>query len=215
VQISTRSELGHVRKRNEDSALVQELVGGRYLVGVADGMGGHPAGDVASRVAVEAIAARVDQFDEPEQWLVESLRAAHDAVRAAAAEEPTYTGMGTTAVLAVVSPEQAWVAHVGDSRAYLVRGGQAAQLTDDHNRHGYLLQAIGSGGGVVPDSTDLSLQASDRLLLCTDGLSGLVDQAGIGELASTGSVHAAADALVDAALRAGGYDNVTVVVVEV
>jgi protein phosphatase len=118
-------------------------------------------------------------------------------------------------VLAIVTAEQAWVAHVGDSRAYLVRGGQASQLTQDHNRHGYLLQAIGIDGTVVPDSSGIALQEGDRLLLCTDGLSGLVDQPVIGELASTGSVVDAADALVAAALRAGGYDNVTVVLVEV
>jgi protein phosphatase len=216
VQVAQRSELGYVRSRNEDATLVTQLSGESYLVGVADGMGGHPAGDVAARVAIEAIEAAVDGVDsQPDERLTAALQVAHDAVLSAAAAEPAYRGMGTTAVVSYVTSGAAHVAHVGDSRCYLVRNGTAAQLTHDHNENGYLTQALGVARPIVPEVLVVEMQAADRLLLCTDGLTGLVPDATIGELAGAGSVTDACDRLVDNALAAGGYDNVTVVLVEV
>jgi protein phosphatase len=107
------------------------------------------------------------------------------------------------------------VAHVGDSRCYLVRDNAAAQLTHDHNQNGYLTQALGIPRPIAPELIVVDIRAGDRLLLCTDGLSGLVPQTAIGELAAAGTLPDACDRLVDAALNAGGYDNVTVALVEV
>jgi protein phosphatase len=216
VQVAYRSELGYVRTRNEDATFVAELTNEAFLVAVADGMGGHPAGDVASRIAVDTLKAAVAGVGaDPDHELNELLQAAHEAVLAAAAAEPAYDGMGTTAVVSYVMSERAHVAHVGDSRCYLVRDGQAAQLTHDHNKNGYLTQALGVPRPIEPESVVIEFQAGDRLLLCTDGLSGLVPPTAIGELAATGPLGGACDRLVDAALSAGGYDNVTVVLVEV
>ena len=219
MQVAHRSELGYVRTRNEDACLLQELGEGTLLVGVADGMGGHPAGDVASSVTVATIigAAR-DLAGAPEDcegWLVAALAAAHQAVLSTAAAEPAYEGMGTTAVLAIVRPEVAALAHVGDSRGYLIRAGKAEQLTEDHNQHGYLTQALGLPRPIAASRRTVRLRAGDRLLLCTDGLTGLVSDARIAALSDAGRVDEGVDRLVDAALAAGGHDNVTAVLVAV
>jgi serine/threonine protein phosphatase PrpC len=219
VQVAHRSELGYVRTRNEDASFVQPLGDGAYLLGVADGMGGHPAGDVASKVAVATIlgaaATLADVPEGGEHWLTDVLLTAHEAVLSTAAAEPAYEGMGTTAVIAIVQPDRAQLAHVGDSRAYLIRAGSAQQLTQDHNRHGYLTQALGVPRPIVADSQTVALQPGDRLLICTDGLSGLVSNAGIAAQADTHDAADSVDRLVDAALAAGGYDNVTAVLIAV
>jgi serine/threonine protein phosphatase PrpC len=216
VQIAHRSELGYVRTRNEDASLVLSLGDGTHLIAVADGMGGHPAGDVASRVAVQTILEKAKDLgaapEDAQSWLVENLQSAHQAVLDAAAAEPAYEGMGTTAVVAFVQPDRLHAAHVGDSRGYLIRNGAAQQLTEDHNRHGYLTQALGVPRPVTPDSSEVALVPGDRVLICTDGL---VSDVAIATLATARDVADSVDRLVDAALAAGGYDNVTVVLVEV
>jgi len=121
--------------------------------------------------------------------------------------------MGTTLVLAVVSDASARVLHVGDSRAYLLDpDGAARPLTRDHGMHGYLTQALGLDREIEPDVAEVDCPAGARLLLCTDGLTNMVDDAGIAELLGRGGVQEACDSLIDAALAAGGVDNVTVVV---
>jgi serine/threonine protein phosphatase PrpC len=218
MQVASRTEVGHVRRRNEDALYVAPPLG---VVAVADGLGGHPAGDLASRTATESLRDTVSGTPPPggaanEQWLTETLLTAHRAVLAAAGDDPGLTGMATTAVLAVVGADGAWLAHVGDSRAYLQPAGEPVrQVTEDHGLGGYITQALGLDRGVTPDVTRLDVAAGDRLLLCTDGLSNMVDQATIGRLLAHGDVQGAVDGLVQAALDAGGIDNVTVVVVEV
>jgi protein phosphatase len=218
MQVASRTEVGHVRRRNEDALYVAPAVG---VVAVADGLGGHPAGDLASRTATESLRDTVSTTPPPggpanEEWLTETLLAAHRAVLATAGDDPGLTGMATTAVLAVVDSDGVWLAHVGDSRAYLhPAGGPLRQVTEDHGLGGYITQALGLDRGVTPDVTHLSVGAGDRLLLCTDGLSNMLDEATIGRLLGEGDVQGAVDALVQAALDAGGIDNVTVVVAEV
>jgi len=218
MQVASRSEVVHVRRRNEDALYVAASLG---VVAVADGLGGHPAGDLASRTATETLRDTVSATPPPggpanEDWLTETLQAAHREVLATAGDDPGLNGMATTAVLAVVEGDGAWLAHVGDSRAYLQPAGQPVrQVTEDHGLGGYITQALGLDRGVTPDVTHLDLGAGDRLLLCTDGLSNMVDEATIGRLLGDGDVQGAVDGLVQAALDAGGIDNVTVVVVEV
>jgi serine/threonine protein phosphatase PrpC len=217
MQVASRTEVGHVRRRNEDALYVAASLG---VVAVADGLGGHPAGDLASQTATESLRGTVTATpppggDQTGPWLVDTVQAAHLAVLDAAGHDPGLEGMATTVVLGVVDEAGLWLAHVGDSRAYLLPAGEELRpLTQDHGLGGYITQALGLDRGVTPDVTRVELAAGDRLLLCTDGLTNMVDEKDIGRLLGAADVQGAADGLVAAALDAGGIDNVTVVVVE-
>lgn len=218
MQVASRTEVGHVRRRNEDALYVAPSLG---VVAVADGLGGHPAGDLASRTATETLRDTVTATPPPGgdhtgPWLVDTLQAAHGAVLEAARHDPELEGMATTVVLGVVDDKGLWLAHVGDSRAYLLAADDGLRpLTQDHGLGGYITQALGLDRGVTPDVTRVELAAGDRLLLCTDGLTNMVAEPDIGRLLGALDVQGAVDGLVGAALDAGGIDNVTVVVVEV
>lgn len=225
MKVGAVSDVGLVRSRNEDDLLTAE---DRRMFAVADGLGGHPAGDVASRMAIEVFDRELtletlsDGTDRGE-LLAGALRHAHSAIVEDTSRSPDRAGMGTTAVLAHVGEgaEEAWVAHVGDSRAYLSRDGQLRQITDDHRSGGpfgggRITQALGVSDHVEPQVVHLDLRNGDRLLLCTDGLSDMVDEGLIEELATrTDGPQAVCDDLVDAAKRAGGADNITVIVIDV
>ena len=184
----------------------------RLLV-VCDGLGGHPAGDVASATAIESLRSSAAEALTSSEALVQAVREAHDAVLAAADQDPSREEMATTVVLAAVTDDRATVVHVGDSRAYvLAPDGRLQQVTRDHGLGGYITQALGLDRGVAPEVTEVALPTGSRLLLCSDGLSNMVDAAGIAELLGGGDAQGACDALVEAALDNGGIDNVTVVV---
>lgn len=215
--MAARTEVGHVRSRNEDALLV---AGEDGVLAVCDGLGGHPAGDVASAAAVESLRGSAPKVAASAEDLVAALHAAHDAVLAAAAEDRERTDMATTVVIATVGDGAARVAHVGDSRAYLLDaatdtgtdGGRLHQVTRDHGMGGYITQALGLDRSIDPDVTEVATPPGSRLLLCSDGLSNMLDAASIGSLLGAGDAQAACDALVDAALERGGIDNITVVV---
>jgi PPM family protein phosphatase len=214
VQVGSSSEIGHVRRRNEDSLLVLADVG---VYAVADGLGGHPAGDVASQTAVarlrELLADGLPEGEDPEKVTSSTLAAVHAAVIAAAQQDPERSGMATTAVLATVRGDTLYVGHVGDSRAYLLRDGVLQALTKDHGMGGYLTQALGLDRQVSPDVTEVGLRSADRVLLCTDGLTNMLADPELEAIMRDGDdAQAVCDALVDAALDAGGVDNVTVIV---
>jgi protein phosphatase len=230
---------GRVRARNEDACLVEPELG---LYAVADGMGGHPAGDVAAREAVERLPELVRAALEQDEGRGTDAAVEHAVVElnakvaALAATDPRLTGMGTTLVLALVTGATARVVHVGDSRAYLLRASRLHRLTEDHSlaaalvdggvadpeeatRHPFansLTQAIGIAGSVQPSMIRFELAGGDRLLLCSDGLTKMLAEEEIEAL-----LGAAADpdrtcrALVDAANEAGGQDNISVVLIEV
>jgi protein phosphatase len=210
------------------------------LLMVCDGMGGPPAGDVAARLAAVAIeqgllAAGVECARQPGATLRRALEVANEAIFAEANAHPEEFGMGTTCTAALCSPAGLSIAQVGDSRAYLLRERHLYRLTRDQTiasrlvdegaldpsqidtfplKH-VLVQALGTADEVKPVVTDHDLREDDRLLLCSDGLHGPVDERTIaGILAEAPSADAAARALIDAALSAGGPDNVTVVVAE-
>ena len=203
---------------------------------VADGMGGHNAGEVASAIAVRTIhdfvAARVGAT---ERALVESLCLANDEVLTAAADEPKYEGMGTTVVAAHVIGPRVLFGSVGDSRIYLSRGEGLTQLTTDdswlervlseeamspedaqrHPMRHVLTKVIGLRDGMEPASGETDFATGDVLMLCSDGLHGSLSDARIGEVLASGRpVAEMAQRLVDEALAAGASDNVTVVVVQ-
>lgn len=226
----SRTETGHVRRRNEDALLVEPDA---RVFAVADGLGGHPAGDLASATAVsrlravlvagktavgagdtEAAAPPDEGVPEPGHRLVSALQAAHEAVLDRAGSDRALWGMGTTVVLAEIAGDEACVAHVGDSRCYLLHDGRLRQLTRDHGFGGYLTQALGLEGGIEPDVATVRCGPGDVLLLCTDGLTNMVSDADIARLLARASdAQEACDALTAAALDAGGVDNVTTVVV--
>jgi protein phosphatase len=211
MQVAARTEVGHVRSRNEDALLVAAEDG---VVAVFDGLGGHPSGDVASATAAASLRESGLTAASSADDLVAALQAAHDAVGAAADGDPSRVGMATTAVVATLAGSTARVAHVGDSRAYLLDAdGRLQQVTEDHGMGGYITQALGLDRGVEPDLVELATPPQSRLLLCSDGLSNMVDAADIGALLGAGDAAAACDSLVEAALDRGGIDNVTVVVV--
>jgi protein phosphatase len=206
---------------------------------VADGMGGHAAGEVASAVAVQAA---LDHWSQgtpgpPPQALRAAFRAANVAVYDAAVE-PGHRGMGTTIVGATFAGHEAIVGHVGDSRAYLVHGGECVQLTGDHSRVGemvrmrllspeeaaqhparsQLTRSLGSDPGVQVDLTRQPIEAGDALVLCTDGLWDLVARAEMADAFATSqpaSAAALSDTIVDLAIKRGGSDNVTAAVIVV
>lgn len=216
VQVASRTETGHVRQRNEDSLLVEPDAG---VFAVLDGLGGHPAGDVASGLAARALGAALappalSDADDPEPLLLSAVEGGHEAIRAAAADDPDLAGMATTVVLSAVRDQQVWLAHVGDSRAYLLTDGRFEQVTRDHGMGGYLTQALGLDGGIAPDVNRVTLSPGSRLLLCSDGLTNMVDDAHVAALLADGDPQQACDALIEAALDAGGVDNVTLVVVQ-
>jgi len=215
MQVGFRSETGHVRTRNEDALFVDTE--GRVFA-VADGMGGHPAGDVASAVAIARLKEFFGSYDgsDPAATVVAALREAHAAVLADSHTQPDRRGMGSTAVVALLAEDAAWVGHVGDSRCYLLAEADGLrQVTEDHGAGGYLTQALGLDRGVSPDVASVPVVGGQRLLLCTDGLTNMVDDAEIAAiLRETGDAQAACDALTSAALDAGGVDNVTTIVID-
>lgn len=211
-----------------------QLVGGGWLVAVADGMGGHPGGADASRVALDVIHATLHTQPHPVAELERAVKAANQAVFQGGRKNQRLMGMGTTLTLCQITPGEMLMAHVGDSRAYRFRAGSLERLTHDHSvaaelqeagqltleeaelhpqRH-VLTRVVGPSYNVRVDLLGIAWHPADRLLLCTDGLSGLLSDE---EVAATLQEHRGQDAtdqLVEAALARGGYDNITVVLVE-
>ena len=227
---SAASHQGMVRQNNED-ALYPESAGESaetVTLMVADGMGGHVAGEVASRLAVNAAAAT----DLPP---ADRVAAGNRAIREEVAREPSLEGMGTTMTLVTLEPEgTARFAHVGDSRAYLYRDGKLRQVTRDHTvaaeyvaqgriapeeaashpqRH-MLTRTLGLTRFVNVDEFELELEEGDRLLLCSDGLTEMVSDPQIAEVLEGKGVEEAAWRLIELANDAGVLDNISVIVIE-
>ncbi len=223
------SDVGLVRPRNEDAYLLEPP-----LFAVADGLGGHQAGEIASRVAMETLLGEAPSRPDPKA-LARAVRAANAAVMQAAEEGRGRAGMGTTLTAAMVEGTRIVIAHVGDSRAYLLEGGTLTQLTQDHSivadmvRSGaitpetarvhpsrsVITRALGSDPNLAVDVLEVVARPGARLLLCTDGLSGMLTDDEIARiLAAEPSADEAVRRLITAANDAGGQDNITVVVVE-
>lgn len=229
-----KSDVGRVREKNEDSLLVKPP-----LFAVADGMGGHAAGEVASQLALQAFAEALPRQDGSwEQRLVKAAQSANEAVYREARRLERLAGMGTTLCAVYVEPGQASWLHVGDSRLYLYRQGRLLQVTTDHSlvwelvqngslsaeearqhpRRNVLTRALGTQETVATDSGTLPLQSDDCLLLCSDGLSGLLEEVQLANLLAASRqepVEARVEALVAAANAAGGHDNISAILVDV
>ena len=229
------TDIGRVRAINEDALLLDFDHG---LFAVADGMGGHAAGEVASGLAVEALSELLarprDPAEDASELLSQAIEEASRSIAARSEDNPEFRHMGTTVVAALVDGLRLSIAHVGDSRAYLWRGGQIRQLTSDHSwvnelvrlgmlsreqaardpRRNVVTRALGSGAVVGPDIWQGDLDPGDILLLCTDGLTSMLDDQHIGEViaASAPALDQVCHGLIEAANAAGGEDNTTVIV---
>jgi len=235
IEAASLTDVGLVRERNEDAFGEKSLAGGRLFV-VADGMGGHAGGATASRLAVEAVEAALGTIprDAP-RALREALEAANRSIHDESRRDPSLRGMGTTGVALLIGSGGCWVANVGDSRAYRLRDGALDQLTRDHSvvaemvrlgvltsaqaavhpRRNEVLRSLGTAPDVDVDIDAVDVAVGDVFLLCSDGLSGVVDDAAIAALLADDSAEDASRALVEAAIGQGAPDNVTVQVIRV
>jgi serine/threonine protein phosphatase PrpC len=231
LRYAARSDVGLVRSNNEDS-----VYAGARLLALADGMGGHAAGEVASQLVIAALAPLDD--DEPGGDLLAKLdaavRAGNAAIAAQVEMEPELEGMGTTLTAILFAGNRLGLVHIGDSRGYLLRDGELTQITKDdtfvqtlvdegritreeahsHPQRSLIMRAL-TGHEVEPTLTMREVRAGDRYLLCSDGLSDPVTDETILEALKIPDVADAADRLIELALRGGGPDNVTVVVADV
>ncbi|MBN1664807.1 MAG: Stp1/IreP family PP2C-type Ser/Thr phosphatase [Deltaproteobacteria bacterium] len=246
ISAAGKTDVGQIRKNNEDSYCADAAAG---LFVVADGMGGHASGEVASKMAVDIIsghfrntsgekAAPGDEYDaglsEATNRLCSSIRLANAAVYEAAQKTAEYRGMGTTVASVLINGRQLSIAHIGDSRVYLIRAGNIEQLTDDHSmvyeqvkkaliskeeadkshNKNILTRALGISDNVEIDLSEMFLADKDILLLCSDGLSNMVDDATMMKVVeATDDPEQACETLVSMANANGGRDNITVIVV--
>jgi protein phosphatase len=236
-----KTDQGLVRSNNEDNFYLDEKLG---LLVVADGMGGHASGEIASKLAVNVIR---DYFQGPQKLIGDynsayseatnklncAIRLANQAVYEVAQSSPVLKGMGTTIVAVLLTGNKLSIAHIGDSRAYLIRAGLIDQLTDDHSMvneqvrrdiitkeqaaqsemKNVLTKALGISAKMEADLDELTMFDDDILFLCTDGLSNMVtDEAVMNIISLADSPGAASDSLINAANKNGGKDNITVVI---
>ncbi|MBF6453408.1 PP2C family protein-serine/threonine phosphatase [Nocardia cyriacigeorgica] len=231
LRYAARSDRGLVRANNEDS-----VYAGARLLALADGMGGHAAGEVASQLMIAALAHLDD--DEPGDDLLGKLdratREGNAAIADQVEEEPELDGMGTTLTAMLFAGKKLGLVHIGDSRAYMLRDGELAQITRDdtfvqslvdegritpeqahtHPQRSLIMRAL-TGNEIEPTLVMREARAGDRYLLCSDGLSDVVSDETIANTMREGSTDECADRLIELALRSGGPDNVTVVVADV
>jgi protein phosphatase len=227
IRVGVATDIGQVREGNEDAYLVVAP-----LYAVADGMGGHRGGEVASSLALETVQ---QLFERQEGTLADQVAQANRAVYDRSQSDRSVSGMGTTLTAALIDGNEVHLVHVGDSRAYLLRDARLTQLTEDHTlvhrmvvegeitadeaethpHRSILTRALGVDESVQVDEGDVQVETGDRLLLCTDGLTGMVPEEQIQEIMLDASdPQEVVDRLVRVANRAGGIDNITAVVLD-
>jgi len=234
LRYAVRSDVGLLREGNEDSAYA-----GPHLLAIADGMGGHAAGEVASSVAIYALK-DLDRDDVPVDRLLDALAdavaAANNELHERSVEDPSVEGMGTTLTALLWSGGTIAICHIGDSRAYLLRDGDFRQITRDHTlvqslvddgrltaaqaathpQRSLVMRALQSGTEAEPDLSILPAKAGDRYMLCSDGLSDVVTEATLREtLMRFADRDQAVTELIELAIRGGGPDNITCIVADV
>ncbi len=230
VSLGFGTDRGRVRKVNEDRYLVRELESG-IMLAVADGMGGHRAGDVASSLAIKALENYSFQ-DYSIRELEEAVDLGNEKILEAAGKKTSLQGMGTTLTISLIVENRMLLGHVGDSRCYLFRQGSLERLTTDHSLVNDLLQenkisreesrhhpyrhvlnrALGTDHRVQVECKEYDLEPEDILLLCTDGLTNLVSEEKIADILADHSPETAVEILIEEANRRGGKDNITAVV---
>jgi PPM family protein phosphatase len=231
LRFAALSDVGRVRRDNQDSGYV-----GPHLLVIADGVGGAARGDIASSAAVDALRKLdVTPGDDALSELAATIHLAHDRLAEIVEAHPELDGTSTTVTAAIFDGTQLQVGHVGDSRGYLLRGGELRSLTTDHTlvqslvdegriteeearvhpHRNLILRAVDGVHEPEPDLFPVPLETGDRILFCSDGCSGVLDDATMARLLGDGALDEGAASLVRAALEAGSSDNVTVVIAEV
>ena len=221
----SRTDVGKLRANNQDALVAME-----QLWGVADGMGGHKGGEIASAGARDGLTRILRGKDPDPKMLRFAVEAVNRRLYLQQKDDASLSGMGTTLTLLWAASKEVYIAQVGDSRAYLLRDGDFQQITQDHslvqelvnqgvltpenNRLQDSLDALGTDEGVEVDLFTRERKLGDIWLLCTDGLSGMVPDEDIARILRTKAPEAAADALLQAALDNGGRDNVTFVILK-
>lgn len=242
MEIAHRTHIGLVRDLNEDSLHLFRTKCKKIVAIVADGMGGHQAGDIASQQTVKIMERYLaplsfrNSTDEKSNHLLTAVGKANEQVYAMAMRNNQYQGMGTTVVAAIVDEQEVILAHVGDSRAYMLHHGGLYQLTEDHSyvnmlqKHGQItaeeaknhpqrnmiVRAVGTSDEVEVDLITTPWKRNDILLICSDGLTTMVSEREIGQVLSQAgeSMEEKADQLIEMALRAGGKDNVSLILLK-
>ena len=240
MKVSLYSNIGKRRRSNQDYADSYQSLKGQSLLILCDGVGGHQGGDIASQMTTEFIGTRFETLDKvleletSKQWMATTIAAANEHVNIAAKQDETLAGMATTLVLALIlDKDQAAIAHLGDSRAYQYAHNQLTQLTQDHSLVNELInsgelskdeaenhpqknivtRSIGGGGmvDVTPDFTEINLNEIDMLMLCSDGLTNMVDEETMNKLFDQyWQSDELGNHLIEAANQAGGDDNITI-----
>ncbi len=234
---SQATETGLVRKQNEDNFCICPDIG---LFAIADGMGGHQAGEIASRLATQKLADFIRTYlefcSDQETLLTKGMQEINHQIYLISQQNKRYQGMGTTLTAALIQNNHLYLAHIGDSRLYLLRQEQIKQLTEDHTvvqnlvtsgtitadqarthpkRH-ILTRALGIDSNVKAEISKINLKAQDKILLCTDGLTNYVTPEEIHHLVNNAAeVKQAVHNLTEMALERGGADNITVILVAV
>jgi len=237
-----RSDIGRVRAVNEDRAYSTKLPNGYTLAVVADGMGGHQAGDIASRLAVETIVNELTvlpadlDFTDREIAVKHAILRANETIFRIASQDAKYNQMGTTIVVALLSDREASIGHIGDSRAYVINRMGLRQVTEDHSfvnelvksgqitseeaerhpRRNMLTRALGTDQSVHVDMNELMMEPGDTLLICSDGLTNMLSTDTIWSTVIDPSLplEVIADRLVEQAIDAGGEDNISVILIQ-
>lgn len=242
------THVGRQRQHNEDSYLVEQDA---HLFLVADGMGGHAAGEIASRIAVDSISEFIlhtkeddgtwphaydEHYKRSTNRLMAAVRLANTRVLEAMRKDARLRGMGTTVVACLAEADTMSFAHVGDSRAYMIRNNQLSRITNDHSwvfeqvqagmlteaeaeKHplrNVITRALGGALQVSPDASEIEMKPGDVFLLCSDGLTGMVPEDEILRVVtqSNGDIQRACERLIEAANERGGLDNVTAILVK-
>ena len=240
MQIEFQTSVGRKRKNNQDTVGVYRNQSGVTLAIVADGMGGHQAGDTASYLAVTGLGevweqTMLTQKDEVCDWLVEHIQEENARIFDKGSTHPEMFGMGTTIVSTVILENELILAHVGDSRAYIVRDSDIKQLTDDHSlvneliktgeisaemaanhpKKNILVRSIGVPGEVDVDISSVTCQSKDMILLCSDGLTNMLTNEEIKQVVLNGQpLPSRVNELIEQANEAGGTDNITVLLID-
>lgn len=224
-----RTDIGRVRKANEDAAYIGQ---GLYIL--CDGMGGHKAGDVASNMAVDLLSAALEGKTPGANTLRLAVESANEQISQRAQANKEMRGMGTTLTALWAAPDGVLLAQVGDSRAYLLREGTLQQITHDHSMvaelvragqitaaearvHPYknlVTRALGTEMKVRVDLFEMNRQAGDRWLLCSDGLTDLVEDQELENILKENALYDAGDTLLTLALERGGIDNITLLLMD-
>ena len=240
MRFSLRTDIGKKRTFNEDQAAVFQLENGYVLAVIADGMGGHRSGDVASAMAVRLIGEQFKSLDSETptdsaswaEWLDETVREVNRRIYEKAQSSSEHEGMGTTLEVAVIAGSYCYISHVGDSRIYSITKDAITQVTQDHSyvnallasgeiteaeaevhpQRNWIMRAVGSEKSIEPEYYELLLKPEEYLLLCTDGLSNKVEDSLLQQLILTeATLEEKVAQLIDLANERGGEDNITAV----